>query len=383
VPAAEAFTPILEAYADRSAAARAHAAAGGKVAGYMSATVPIELVRAAGFFPLLLSGRPGEPTPLADRYMEDLFDPVVRSVFEDLLAGRYDFLDVVLLPRTSDSIQRLYYYLCELKRVGAFSLPEIVLVDLLHTPWYSSAEYNFARFQDLRETLGRLGGVVVDDQRLAEQIVGSNRRTVQLQRFAELRRGVPAHVAGSEALKVLMASRVMADVAFDAALAAICDGGAAGLPPQAARTVVAGSALDQDGLHRLIERLGGTVVGDHHGFGDHLVPPPIRAPGDPLRALASHYHRDVLSTRTFPVRPEGLAEFALAAKADAVVFYFYAEEEALTWEAPAQRRALEAAGVESLSLPMQPYVIDEARVSEALAPFLAKAGAEEGAVQDA
>ena len=127
------FAPFTQAAGDRDAAARAFKAAGGKVIGYVGPTVPAELIAAAGAFPLRLAGEAGA-TPLADRYMEELFDPVVRAVFETALAGRYDFLDAIVLARTSDSAQRLYYYLCEVRRLGEAQVPEPLLYDLLHTP---------------------------------------------------------------------------------------------------------------------------------------------------------------------------------------------------------------------------------------------------------
>jgi benzoyl-CoA reductase/2-hydroxyglutaryl-CoA dehydratase subunit BcrC/BadD/HgdB len=119
-------------------AARTFKAAGGKVVGYLSNNVPVELIHAAGAFPLQLVARPG-PTPTADKYMEDLFDPVVRSVFDQALTGALDFVDLIVLPRSNDSFQRLYYYLSEIQRTGAASTPEATLYDVQMLPTASSA----------------------------------------------------------------------------------------------------------------------------------------------------------------------------------------------------------------------------------------------------
>ena len=43
----------------------------------------------------------------------------MRSIAEQWLTGELDFLDAVVFPRSDDSAQRLYYYLCELQRRGA------------------------------------------------------------------------------------------------------------------------------------------------------------------------------------------------------------------------------------------------------------------------
>ncbi|MEO6340173.1 MAG: 2-hydroxyacyl-CoA dehydratase family protein, partial [Caulobacteraceae bacterium] len=303
----EGFAHFAAVYADRNAAARAWKAGGGKVAGYMGNTVPVELVRAAGFFPLQLSGVPGMPTPLADEYMEDLFDPAVRSVFQQILAGGYDFLDLIVLPRTSDSVQRFYYYLSELKRVKLATLPDVLMFDLLHTPWYSSAEYNFDRMVEFKASLERLGGTDID-ARLPGAVARANDRRDAMRQLVAKRRARPSGLRGEQALAALGASQWMEEGAYDAALhAALRDGGDAGDGP---RIVLAGSLLDHAELHRLIERSGGWVMGDYHGAGEPMTGPAIDPDMPPLRALTAHYHHGVLSSRTFPSRPEALMEFA-------------------------------------------------------------------------
>src|SRR5690606_6636399 len=83
----EAFAPFAEAYADPEAHARAHAAAGGKVVGYMSPTGPVELIEAAGLFALRLDGRGSSQTGRADAFVERLFDPSVRAVCDRIIGG--------------------------------------------------------------------------------------------------------------------------------------------------------------------------------------------------------------------------------------------------------------------------------------------------------
>ncbi|HKO49284.1 MAG TPA: hypothetical protein VJV79_16235, partial [Polyangiaceae bacterium] len=75
----------------------------------------------------------------------------------------------------------------------------------------------------------------------------------------------------------------------------------------------------------------------------------------PLRALSEHYHRHSWSPRRFPTPIDGFVEFVRAARPEAVVFYYYVEEEALTWDHVPQREALDALSVPWLCLSMQPY----------------------------
>lgn len=364
---ADLSSPFLAALTDREAAARAHKARGGKVVGYLTNTSPTELIVAAGAFPLQLAAG-AIHTPLADRYMEDLFDPIVRAVFEGMLAGRYDFVDAVILPRTSDSVQRLYYYLCEIRRMGEAKVPEPLLFDLLHTPWYSSAEYNFSRITELKAGLERVTGTPVTDAALTSAIAAANARRVAMRSLVALRR--EGRVTGVQANRVFAAKGAMAGPDFDAALAAVL--AAPGPVSEAPRVVIAGSPLDTCALHSLVEAAGGLVVGDFHEFGEPMIGPEVEAGPDPLRALMAHYHRDVASSRTFPQSPKPLVDFAKACGASGVIFNFYAEEEALTWEYPAQRRALEAEGIATLCFEGQPHRPNPLLFAQPLANFVRK-----------
>ena len=60
---------------------------------------------------VMLTGLPGQTTPMADQFMEDLFDPIVRGVFEQVLRAGYAgplslevFNDVPVVPRQACSV---------------------------------------------------------------------------------------------------------------------------------------------------------------------------------------------------------------------------------------------------------------------------------------
>src|SRR5580658_5681210 len=76
--------------------------AGVPVVGVTSNTVPWELIRAAGFFPVML--HPAQrATPAADEYMErDVFQSRIRGIFDSVVRGEWDFLRAIIFPRTSE-----------------------------------------------------------------------------------------------------------------------------------------------------------------------------------------------------------------------------------------------------------------------------------------
>lgn len=343
---------IQAALRDPFAAARA---SGRPIALLMSNNVPIELIHAAGLFPLQWPTSPLGATPHADRYMEARFDPMSRVALEQLLRGELDDVALLVFPRTIDSLQRLYYYLCELHRSFEARIPEPFLYDLLHTPFESSARHNLESTRALAARLETLVKRPIDPGQLAASVAQYDRIRTKLQRLMARRHAEPCGLSGRDALALYATSQRLLPEAFERLVDRLL-----AWPPPAApgvRILLAGSAHDTLVLYDSIANAGGQVVADFHWRGDLLWGPPVAAAsgGDTLAALSEHYHRATLSCRTFPMPLDALLSRARASRAQAAIFFYYEEEEALTWDFPAQREALRKLGIESLALEHQPY----------------------------
>lgn len=362
------MTPFIDAVTDPMREARAAKAGGAKIVGYVGNGIPREIMEEAGLFPLRLRGTPGRDTPLADRYMEDLFDPAVRAIFEDILAGRYDELEAIVLPRTDDSAQRLYYYLCELRRSKMAKVAsEPVLLDVLHTPWYSSAHYNEASFESFVAWCVEQGGRTVDAGVLSDCVMRILHRRNKLCELTTRRR--QGGVSPSSYLSVLAASQVMSSRRFDAALNALLEalGDVVG---EGTRIVVAGSAIDDMRWYDLLAACGAHVVGDYHANGELMIGSEIPHRSTPATSLLDYYHRGFATTRRFPSDPEDIVRFCRDAEACGVIFVYYRQEEALTWDYPAQARKLAQVGIESLCLNEMPYALPLDAIETRIKPFL-------------
>ena len=97
------------------------------------------------------------------------------------------------------------------------------------------------------------------------------------------------------------------------------------------------------------------MVADYHARGDLLFGPPVRNDAPPLSALSEHYHRHSWSVRSHPLQLSPLLELAAQSGARAAVFFYYEQEEALTWDHAEQAAALRERGVVSLLLPREAY----------------------------
>lgn len=336
---------------DPLAAARRHAAGGGRVVGYVSCNVPVELILAAGAFPLHLPHALAPATPHADRYMEPLFDRAIRSVFEQWLAGDFDFIDTIVLPRSLDSAQRTYYYAEELRRRGKLGGPAALLFDLQKVPRASSEAYSVRAAAALAASLGAAHG------QLAAAIAQVNVRRRSFATLDARRRG-GAVPSGSFVESVLRAALYAEPEAFDAALASWL--AEAEQPPVARRRILLAGSVPPDGrLHAAIDAGGGLVVGETHTLGIDRHGPPIDGSGDALETIGRAYHRHVPSVRDFAHRLEhGLGEAGPAPQG--IVLWLCEEEDALVWQVPALKKRAAAAGMPLLALTRQDWLASAA-----------------------
>ncbi len=126
------------------------------IIGYTSNTVPIELIESAGFYPTLVDANCTDFSG-SDQYMEPVFDQRTKSIFNEILAGKWAFLKALIIPRTSEAEHKLFLYLMEVKRLSNNpNIPEIYFFDLLHTQNPLSEEYSFEQVKLLDTYLKNL-----------------------------------------------------------------------------------------------------------------------------------------------------------------------------------------------------------------------------------
>lgn len=330
--------------ADPLRVARAAALSDHRVVGHVGGGIPVALILASGAQPVRLAGAASIATPRADAILESGFTPALRAVAEQWLTGELDFLHSVVFSRADDSAQRLYYYLCELRRRGRCEGPRPLLYDLAGIARDTSVRHNRDSTRRLAEELGVR----------AELLDGAVRRAASREGLlsklsAGCQQALP--LAGSVAWRVRNAAAVDWTESLDAAV----DQGLATLPAVATarRVVLAGDAPPDDALHLAIESGGGSVVLD-------LTSPLASDAGaarPDLNAIA-----DIAQSLRAPVvamreNAAWVAEHAHAVRADAVVFWLIEEDEALPWEIARQMRTLREAGIPALLLARQPWVL--------------------------
>jgi benzoyl-CoA reductase/2-hydroxyglutaryl-CoA dehydratase subunit BcrC/BadD/HgdB len=375
-----AFETMQKHYQQRDLAAREWKARRGKVAGYFCNNVPEEMILAAGFFPFRISGDPWGGTELADRYTEPFYQPDVRSMFNMLLGGRYDFLDFLIIPNSRDAVLGLYYHLGKVHRINlALKLPELYLFDVPRTRFWMSGLYMRDRVRELKRKLEEWSGKEISNESLSRAIAIGNENKMLLKRVAALRAAEPSRISGVEALQIIGSSMFMLKEEHNKLLRQFLEGGGQLPAKDGVRLFVEGSPIDNLQFYELVESCDATIVGEDNCWGSRYSDDPIELSLDPLEAIAERYHLKSPCPRMHfaDKRVDYCLRSVVEAKAQGVLFFFLEWDNAPAWEYPDQKKALEENGIPTLCFEMQKYQlldIDKKQIKTSLQRFIEPVG---------
>jgi hypothetical protein len=286
-----------------------------KPIGSLGCDMPIALLAATGCYAGPLAFDADRPTPWADRWLESKFAPWAFQILEDWAGGTLDHLDSVIFSRGDDSCQRLYYYVCELRRAGQLSGPEPVIFDVAHIKRASSAAETISAVRRLGERL-----------QVSEAALGT----------------------ALEAQTPLPAARTSSGPSC----------------------LLAGTLPPDRRLHRAIEALGWAPDGETlpESWLARAAPASDEA-GDAFERLGRRLHAATEGPRGFCDRVAALSARVAATGAGAVILWFCEHDEAEVWHAPALRKQLEAERIPHLVLTRRDWRGADGAVEE-IAGFL-------------
>jgi len=337
-------------YENPSAEAMVAAANGIPVVGITSNTVPWELIRAAGAFPVVInSGNPNHPD-IGNFMEEGVFEKRIRAVFGAAISGDLQHLSLLLISRASEQEYKLYLYLREVARQDPQRrIPPVYLYDMLHTRSSESYAYGLERTLCLKERLQDLTGKTIGDAALLQAIKESNSGRSAIRNLLSLRKPKPK-VSGSEAL-ALIGSWFFINRDEYARLAEEAVKMIEHRNPLAGkRVLIEGASLSNRGLHLALEKHGAVVVAEDDWWGSRSSGGDISEGSDDLmRAIFEKYYLDTPSPRVFPfeIADEWFQQASVDA-IDGVIFYLSPEDCVAGWDYPRRRRYLDERGIPSL-----------------------------------
>lgn len=335
-----------------------HAARSRRAIGYLGWNVPVELILAADAVPVQLSAflHSGD-TALADRFLESSFSAQSRVVAERWLSRDLDCLEAVIFSRSDDSAQRLYYYLCELQRMGECKGPQPLLYDLARIQRGTSVEHTIGSTRALAATIG------VDESQLSAAIKRVDTRQALLSELAQLRMKDEAPL-GSVAYRIVRSARADWSEEFDGSLREWLASPATVAPRK--RVLLIGSVSSDDQVHNAVEADGTVVVGEiseaastasiplNAARADHSN---CSSASDPVGDIARRCYEQTNAVSTLLQSPADIVNAAGALRADGVIVWMLATDTGLAWQAPRIERALHEASLPTLMLTSQPQTL--------------------------
>jgi len=318
--------------------------------GVTSNTVPWELLQAAGFDPVLLSPR-RVCTPLADRYMEDVFSTRMKAIFDFLLSAESAPLSAVVIPRTSEQEHKLYLYLREVMRQGSGERrPEPILYNLLHARSAEAHTYGLERTHSLKRVLEQLTGRRIQPEALSAAIAEGNAARQAIRELLQEQECSAPRLSGTDALALIGAWYFMRRSEY-AMVAREALREIQTRPPLAGpRILIKGSPQYTPDLCAAIEAHGAIVVAEDDWWGSRAAGSDIDATGDPIQAIFEKYYFDAPSPRVFPSEVADAWFHRKAREVDGVIFYLSPEDDVLGWDYPRLRAFLDEHAIPHLML---------------------------------
>ncbi len=319
--------------------------------GYVGFDLPEDLLAAVGRQVFHLPWRTGRSTPFADRWLESSFPPACRSILEEWHKGAFDHLDAVIFSRGDDAVQRLWYYVCELKRRGQLGGPRALVFDVARAERSTSRQYTINSVRRLADQLD----LTRDD--LSGGIVIANQRRELLTRLSSQRRGEGETYERLARATLTPGFETWAS-AFERA------------PCERPGVLIVGSSPPDARIHQAVASAGWNVVGEHHD-GDlrRLGPVIADVSGDPADVIGLASNALSVGPREFGGTSDDISQWVSSSGAKAVVVWMIEQDEARAWRVPGYKRVLEEAKTPHLMLTRRAWTFDDG-AAEAMIDFL-------------
>lgn len=349
---------------------------GHRIVGYADVNCPEEIVMAAGCLPVLMTGRPESGLPTAGHRVDRGSSLPVRYLYEALLSGRYDFVDLIVTMGGDRWIANVHGFLEEERRVARDPVPfgASYYLERLRTRFKRHRDFNLARLREFRGFLENWVGRPITTEALAEAIAVTNETRRLLQELSARRKAPEPWIGGRDALAIYSASMLMPKARFNPLLRDFLSGSR---HPAAtagkARLYMSGSIVDHLRLYEVVESLPAIIVGEDTALGERYVLEPVSTALEPMDALADRYTYKPLDPWMLGMdeRIRFRVDAVKAARAQGVVFFHLQNDDPVAWDYPDQKRALEAQGIPVLTLFDQDYELrDAAQVRTRIAEFI-------------
>ena len=258
---------------------------GSKVLGTICCCIPEEIIHAAGMLPVRLLSE-HEPTTEADLHLPSNLCPYCKSWFDQLLKGKYDYLDGIVIPNVCNVVKATYSFSKYLLK-----LPYVHFVDVPQRISSEGVEFFANVLLDFKKSLEDFSGKPISDEALRYSIDVYNENRTLLDKVYTLRKTFPSVLNGSEAQSIVISSMLMPKEAHNRLLSRVLTDmeKAEKVSDKRVKLFISASILDNTEFLKLIEECGGNVIADDMPMGSRYFYGLVNSESKPLHALAERY----------------------------------------------------------------------------------------------
>ena len=152
-----------------------------KIVGCAPYYTPYEMVHAADLYPVEIYGGDIEITN-AYKYYPTFYCSVLLSLMESALAGRYDFMEAVIIPVLCDGLRNLE----ENWKYGVPSVPVIPMAHPNNRKLAVAEQYYTTDLHVVRKRLEEISGVEVTDKKMRESLKIYNKQKQLMRELSDL-----------------------------------------------------------------------------------------------------------------------------------------------------------------------------------------------------
>jgi benzoyl-CoA reductase subunit C len=260
---------------------------GRKMIGIFHPVVPEELIYAAGLRPVRLFPYVDDSITAGDAHLQTYLCSNLRAVWDQVIKGKYPYLDGVIIPRSCEAVTFLYQ---TWKRHNPYPF-----IDYINVPWKRSENTIDFFAQELGRVKKDLEGFTrkeISEDALHNAIMVYNRNRELLKKVYELKKAESPVISGTEVLKVVMSgfvldreehSRLMEQLLTE--LSQRSPG-----PKGKVRVLISGGCVFDARLWEMIEESGACIVADDVNNVSRSVFNKVEDTMEgPLKALAGRY----------------------------------------------------------------------------------------------
>lgn len=258
-----------------------------RIIGLAYLAVPEEIIHAAEMLPFRVSGDNAPlPMELANSYVLPNNCSVFRGIWQQVLEGKYAFLDGMVNSPVCDGMRRLHDNWVEFK--------QLPYMDIIYYPRRATEDALQMYLVDLeqwRERLSEFRGQRIRDNELKRSIALYNRTRELMQQFYELRKSDRPPVTGVETLEMMKAAGRMPREEYNELLEQLLDEikRSGREIKKGKRLMIVGNDIHNSNWIAAIEALDAVVVTDEMNIGTRYFWGKVDTSLPPMEGIARHY----------------------------------------------------------------------------------------------